>query len=182
LLFKNKNTAPTESDLKTPEAFEKIYRTHWKKMFGICYYQVKDEELAKEMVQDIFKSLWERRDQLNVTGPLENYLVRAAKLEAMAYYRTKAIHGQHQKCIMEDTCQSEYCTDNQVAFDELNNRVEVLVDRLPCQCREVFKLSREKGLKNKEIASALLISEKAVEYHMTKALKFLQKNLQEYTN
>ncbi|MEM0941318.1 MAG: sigma factor-like helix-turn-helix DNA-binding protein [Bacteroidota bacterium] len=51
------------------------------------------------------------------------------------------------------------------------------MDTLPCQCKKVFKLSREKGLWNKEIASTLLISEKTVEYHMKKALTFMKSHL-----
>jgi RNA polymerase sigma factor (sigma-70 family) len=52
-----------------------------------------------------------------------------------------------------------------------------LVETLPAKCKSVFKMSREQGLSNREIASVLLISERAVEHHITKALKTLKANL-----
>ena len=55
------------------------------------------------------------------------------------------------------------------------------MNELPRQCRRVFKMSREEGYSNKEIASQLLISERAVEFHITKALAFFRKNLTEDT-
>ena len=60
------------------------------------------------MVQDIFKSLWERRNRIGITGFLENYLIRTANLAVMAYYRIKASHDQRLKCIMEEICREEY--------------------------------------------------------------------------
>ena len=65
-------------------------------------------------------------------------------------------------------------------FNNLKEQVNVLVDTLPCQCKRVYKMSREQGLNNKEIASALLITERAVEYHIAKALQMLRANLTPY--
>jgi len=61
-------------------------------------------------------------------------------------------------------------------FEKINN----LVESLPHKCREVYKLSREKGLNNRQIASRMLISEKTVENQITKAMHFLQNGLKPY--
>lgn len=161
-------------------SFEMLYRKYWKKLFGICFNQTNDEQIAQEMVQDIYRSLWERRNTLEITTSIENYLVRAAKLEVMEYFRTKVNREQHLECLLSDYCESDYCTEHEVSTNDLKNHVDFLVDRLPCRCREVYKRSREQGMNNKEIASSLLISVKAVEYHLTKALSFLRQNLKEY--
>ncbi len=169
-----------EGFLINATTFERLYKSCWKKLFGICYHQIRNEDIAKEIVQDIFRSLWERRESLQIRGSAEQYLIRAAKLEIMDYFRTMASREVHLTCIFSDYCDSDTCTEQDIHARDLKKHVELLVDSLPCQCREVYRRSRELGMSNKEIASSLLISVKAVEYHMTKALSFLKRNLQEY--
>jgi len=131
------------------------------------------------MVQDIFKSLWERREKLELEN-VGNYLIRAAKFKTFEYIRNKVSQQKHL-CIKHQECSyASNCTEERVHYNNLREKVNVLVDTLPCQCRRVYKMSREEGLSNKEIASALLISERAVEYHITKALSVLRLNLSGY--
>ena len=132
-------------------------------------------------MQEIFCSLWERRENLHIEGPLENYLVRAAKFKLIDYYRKKAKAPVCVDTAAVSACLAfENCTENDVLYHALSEKVGDLVDKLPCQCRLVYKLSREKGLNAKEIAEALLISEKTVKNHLTKALGFLKAELKEY--
>jgi len=161
--------------------FKILYDQYWEKVFGTCYNHCKDVELSYEMVQEIFCSLWERRDVLTVEGSIENYLVKAAKYKVIDYFRKKAnqvVLVEEEE--LESVCNSECCTENDVLYHLLNERVGNLVDQLPCQCRQVYRLSREQGLDTKEIASALLISEKTVKNHLTKALTVLRLSLQDY--
>jgi len=72
-------------------------------------------------------------------------------------------------------------TENEVMVSSLSERITNLIENLPSQCRRVFKMSREQGLSNKEIASDLLISERAVEYHISKAVTSLKSHLTEYS-
>jgi DNA-directed RNA polymerase specialized sigma24 family protein len=58
------------------ETFETIYNKYWKDLYALCFYYIKDQEQSKEVVQDIFKSIWERRNELDLEGPVENYLFR----------------------------------------------------------------------------------------------------------
>lgn len=169
-----------EPVLSTSKGFEKVYRTHVAKLCRIAFNQVRDEDTAKSIVQNVFSTLWERRASLAIEGPLENYLVRAVKLSVMDHLRAQSIRRDRLEHFLADYCGSSHCTEDELNFNELNAKVNHLTDQLPCQCRRVYQLSREKGLNNKEIASALLISEKTVEAHLTKALKFLKANLPEY--
>ena len=174
LIFNKKNIG---YNFKTAKGFEKIYKSFFKKVYGICFHQTQNESISEEMVQDIFHSLWKRKETLVIKTSIEHYLLRAAKLEVMEYFRTKARREKHLKCIYNEYCSSSNCTEEDLVFTELVEKLDVLIDQLPCQCRNVFKLSREKGMNNKEIASTLLISEKAVEYHITKSLSFLKKHI-----
>ncbi|MDO5976332.1 sigma-70 family RNA polymerase sigma factor [Flavivirga jejuensis] len=164
------------TDFKTPKKFEKVYNTYWEKVYAVSYNNTKKVELAQGMTQEIFKSLWERRENLQIKN-IENYLVRATKLKVAEYYRNKVIRENNLNKACENYCDAANCTENDVSFSLLVEELGLLVDKLPCQCQNVFKMSREQGISNKQIASQLQITERAVEYHISKALKFLKTNL-----
>ena len=175
----NTDFRPTP-DIKTQKGFEKAYNLYAAKMYGICRSKINSSEIAEEIVHDIFRSLWERRNLVEINEHIEQYLIKAAKLKIIDHYRQKARDEKHLVCALEEYCETENCTEHDVEFEELQIRVDFLVDRLPCKCQEVYRLSREKGLSNKEIASTLLVSEKTVEYHLAKALSYLKERLKEY--
>lgn len=171
------NSIPFRIDEKS---FRQIYLLHWDKVFAVCYNNLGQTEIAKGMVQDIFKSLWERREELEITSSVERYLLRSAKLKVFEFLRNHKNRQEHTKQALENYCNHTHCTENEIMYNSLKSKLDNLVDTLPCQCKNVFKMSREQGLTNKEIASSLLISERAVEYHITRALTTLKANLTEY--
>ncbi len=155
------------------------YELYWEKVFAVCYNNIKEVEPAQGMVQEIFKSLWERRAELELEK-IEHYLIRSAKFKTFEYIRNKVNRQKHNEFQMMDCSVSSNCTEEQVLFNDLKEKVNVLVDTLPCQCKRVYKMSREQGMSNKEIASMLYISERAVEYHITKAMSRLKVGLASY--
>lgn len=175
--YQNKTVISQKIDKKF---FEETYRTYWRKIFGICFHHTHDEILSEEIVQEIFRSLWERRDVLEITGPIENYLVRAAKMEIMDYFRTTTRQQKISQTALSDFTECDYSTEHSIYANALEDRINNLVDQLPVQCRQVYTQSRIQGLNNKEIASVLSISVKTVEYHISRALTFLRSNLSGY--
>lgn len=159
--------------------FERLYRSYWKNIFGIIYHYTKDKEISSEIAQDLFTSIWERRQTLIIKSNIEHYLFKAAKLAAFDYLKTTVRQNELRECALRDYCGTLNCTEESIAYNELNGKVNLLIDQLPCRCREVYRLSQQLGQSNKNIASALLISEKTVEYHLYKATSFIRTNLQE---
>lgn len=147
--------------------FEVLFQTYWKRMYAFALKTTDDEHDAQEIVQEIFKSLWERRSTLNLTDA-ERYLLRSVKLKSLEYIRNKSTRCRHHNVILAQS--SESYEDTQVNFRELKTRINNIIESLPKQCKNVFKMSRERGLTNREIAQLLFISERAVEYHISKAL------------
>jgi len=161
------------------ETFETAYHLYWEKVYAVCYNQIREVEPARGMVQDIFRSLWERRDTLKL-DKIDHYLIRSAKFKAFEYLRNKVSRQKHMGLKMHEDCFSSNCTEERILYNSLQEKVSGLVETLPCQCKRVYKMSREDGLANREIASILLISERAVEYHITKATSMLKLKLSNY--
>lgn len=162
------------------QSFREIYLRHWEPVFAVCYNNLRDAEVAKGMVQDIFKSLWERREELEITVSIERYLLRSAKFKVFEYLRNTKIRQEYAQEAIGNHYTADNGTENDIFYNNLKEKVSGLVETLPGQCRNVFKMSREQGLSNKEIATSLFISERAVEYHITRALSTLRANLSEY--
>lgn len=159
--------------------FEEFFHLYWKRMYSFALKSVGDEDDAKEIVQDVFKSLWERRYDLQLYDA-ERYLLRSVKLKSLEFLRNKGNKLRHHELILNS--KTEFYEDNNLYYKELKNHLDDAVDSLPRQCKNVYKLSRDEGLTNKEIATNLLISERAVEYHISKALSVIKMRLKKYCN
>jgi len=179
-LFFSKNNCIPEPDISTAAGFESIYRACIGKLCRIAYNYSGDKAVAEGIVQEVFSSVWERRKTLQLTGPVENYLVRAVKLAVLDTLRRQASRRKHIERSLENRSESLPLTEQQVYANDLIHTIDKLVGKLSPQCKQVYELSRGKGLTNREIADGLQIAEKTVEAHLTKALKFLKINLIDY--
>lgn len=162
------------------ESFEIIYNSYWEKLYSICYSNIEDPDIAKDLVQDIFISLWERREKIIINDSLEKYLVRSAKFKVFEYIRNKVSQESKIQSLSYNQPDSIPSTDDLVEYKELSYKINESIASLPQHCQKVFYKSRIEGKKNKEIAQALHITERTVEYHITKALTYLRANLKEY--
>ncbi len=139
---------------------------------------MQDAELSKDLIQELFIQLWEKKDTLIIQTSLKRYLFRAMKLKVMEHYRKQVVRETYiaYKTHTEDDSR-HHLTAETVLSNDLQNAFRVIVSKLPERSRHVFELSRDKGLDNKSIAAALMITEKAVEGNMTRALAFIRKGL-----
>lgn len=165
------------------DRFETIYNLYWKKLYSICYKNLEDSDIAKDLVQDIFISLWERQEELIISDSLEKYLVRAAKFKVFEYIRNKVGHESKIEALSYyQTLEHTTSSLELVEYKELQEKISTAISLLPDHCKKVFLQSRIEGLKNKEIAQALQVTERTVEYHITKALAHLRIRLKEYAH
>lgn len=155
-------------------AFKQVYLRHWKQVYAVCYSHVKEVDTAEEMVQDIFLSLWERRQNLVITTSLEHYLVRAAKMKVFEHFRNQAVRRKYEPEVIVSTV----ATEQEIEYNSLHENLDRLLTHQPDQARAVFSL-RQQGMNNREIARVMGFSEKAVEYHVTRVLRFLREHLRQ---
>ncbi|WP_316803683.1 RNA polymerase sigma-70 factor [Pedobacter nototheniae] len=157
--------------------FECLYKSYWKKVFGIVYHYTEDKEISAELTQELFATLWEKRASLVFQKDIKAYLFRAAKLEAFDYIRTSVRRKQLLENFPPAYSQNQNSTEDALMYNELRNRLDTLIGRLPHRCQEVYSLSQNDGLNNSTIAGMLSISEKTVEYHLYKTMSFLRESL-----
>ena len=156
------------------DAFTEIYNRYWKLLFHTANNIIQDDEIAQDIVQDVFISLWQRRNEVEIHS-LRPYLQQSARFLVLKAIREQQKGACFYERLKEIT--SEIITDNPLLFKEQQQLLKELVGSLPENQRETFRLSREEGLAYKKIASQLNISEKTVEKRMSKSLKHIRSGL-----
>ena len=163
------------------EAFEMLYNRYWENLLTVAYHRTGSMETAKELVQDVFTNLWRRRNHLNIKTTFAAYIFSAMKYTILDHIRSQMVKEKYAEAIKKTELRTENTTLDFIAYRELNSILEKEINKLPEKCRMVFRLSRVEHYSTKEIAEKLQISPKTVENQLTKALKVLRANMQEFT-
>jgi RNA polymerase sigma-70 factor (family 1) len=152
-------------------AFTSIYNRYWEKLIATAYFFTRNTQTAEDIVHDVMLSLWHRRDGI-VIQSLQAYLATAVRF---AVFKSIARH-RHTSEITDETTVS-------VAQESVEEKLDAkfeeeflrgVVERLPEKARLVFQYRREQHLSVKEVANKMEVSEKSIEYHMTRALKMIK--------
>lgn len=156
------------------EAFTCIYDRYWEKLFAIAYHFCRQKEMAREIVQDIFMGLWDRRSSI-VIQSLPAYLATAAKFLVFRELRKESRRRNSRE--INVTVQAAISEEEAIDARFLHDYIRGQVEQLPDQCRIVYRYSREQHLSISQIATILGISPKTAENHLTRALKALRLSL-----
>lgn len=154
-----------------PVAFKFIYKLYWTKLYDIAFYYTHSGQDAEDIVQDVFISIWSRREKLELKGPIENYLVRCTKYTAFFYLKLKRKKAASSTWTAAPVATNN--TDDYIRYKDLHGRIISLFESVSQKTRDIFYLSRFDGLSYAEISQTLDISVKTVEYHISQALKKL---------
>jgi RNA polymerase sigma-70 factor (ECF subfamily) len=159
-------------------AIDAIYLSYNKKLYSFTFSLLKDHNESEDLIQDVFVTLWEKRDQINPDLKFENYLFTICYNSARKFFRRKNIEYKVKDYLLKNSPESIPETENTVIYNELMDMVERAVEKLPPRRKLVFKLSRQEYMQIKEIAESLSISSRTAESHLTKALSFIKKELE----
>ena len=157
-------------------AFDAVFRSHYPHLVRMAESVVRERALAEEIAQDVMLVLWRRRESLVVEQTFRAYLIRSTRNRALNHIRHQRIVAREAAFAALDPLSSP-SAEEEVLGVELERAVRDAIDGLSENCREVFHLSRESGLKYAEIATALEISIKTVEKRMGQALSELRERL-----
>ena len=155
-------------------AFKEVYQTYWDKLLAVAGKRLGDVNEAEEAVQDIFLNLWKRREKFELKVNFEHYFAVAVKFEVINRLAKRSREQERNQAFAKETPIHQLPVDIRFDLETLQKQLATTINSLPPKCQLVFRMSREKKLTNKKIAENLNISEKAVEKHITHALRVLR--------
>ena len=167
-------------------AFEKIYNNTYPVLYPYVLNLLENRLFAEDVLEEIFLSLWEKRETLQIDISLKSYLFKSAKNACLDFVRKKNVRDSYRARIekkynIEKPFELFNPNDTHILENsELKDALQRAINNLPKKCRKVFKLSRHFKYKNKEIARLLGISETTVEMHMRTAIIKLKEALREF--
>ncbi len=159
-------------------ALNLMYDHYYYSVIKIAFKITHDQDVAKDIAQDLFLNIWVKRHQLSIQKPIKFYLVRSVINRCMNYLRDG--YKPNRSSINITTRVNDNLGEESLRYEDLKRLVEASLDMLPPKCKLIFGLSRWQGMSNAEISSHLGISIKAVEKQITKALKHLRNNIKPY--
>ncbi|RMG66948.1 MAG: RNA polymerase sigma-70 factor [Bacteroidetes bacterium] len=161
------------------QAFEVLFHRYQPSLRLYALKLSSSEILAEEIVSDVFIKIWKSRQQLELRGSLRSYLFTAIRNQSLDYLRRRQRDRMVQPtCSFPDNACEDASPEDMIIYHETLEKVEAAISALPPQGQYIFRLSRDEGLKYREIAERLNLSIKTVETHMRRSLIFLRRELQ----
>lgn len=168
------------------DAFQFLFDKHYKAMVVYGMRMLKDMETSRDIVQDVFSYIWDKKDTLMITRSLDSYLFRSVHNACINHLKREETRNNYIKEFLIKVHEGADPGDDRhgglayLSEKNLSSDIDEIVGGLPEQCRNIFKLSRYKGLRNKEIAEIYAISSRTVETQIYRALKVLRKKLRHH--
>ena len=166
--------------------FKDLFKEYYVSLLGYCNSYIKDEFVAKDLVQDSFKALWEKRAIWCCNSKVKYILFTIVRNKSINYLKHKKVEFKYASDYRNDYMHAElslraieYDGSDYLIAKEVGACIESAIEELPVRCKQILELSKKKEMKNKEIAEKLSISIKTVETQMTKALKHLRSRLKD---
>jgi len=158
-------------------AFEEVFNRYYEALCRYALNFVGDPDESEEIVQNTFVKFWEKKELITIFHSLKSYLYQAVKNESLNHIKhlrvVKAYEGSQGK-------KDQGNGSNALVAQELQNKIDISLAKLPAERKKIFLMSRNEGLKYREIAEKLGISIKTVENQIGKALKYFRTELIDY--
>lgn len=145
----------------------------------MTYSRVRSKEVTQEIVQDLFIALWKRRETLDIKD-VRSYLFISIKNRILNYIESQLAKDVRRREYLYQRADSEETTERAIVFNDLMDIIDRAVNLLPEKSSKVFKLSFFEGRSVPEIAETLNVSEKTIEYHLTRSFRKLRVYLKNY--
>ncbi|BBD44020.1 RNA polymerase sigma-70 factor, expansion family 1 [Petrimonas sp. IBARAKI] len=165
------------------KAFEELYIRYKNKIYSFCNFLLKTPELSRDITQDIFAMIWENRKTINSHQSFSSFLYTTARNRALNELRSASFR---EKIDLETADQQELLVEENMETSRISQELHILLDKaidsLSEQRRQIFLMSRKKGLTYKEIGKCMGISPHTVQAHITISMNSIRNFVLEKAN
>lgn len=163
------------------KSFEEIFKLYYKRLLNLCIHYIRDREAAEEIISDVLFRLWAKRKELSHVQDIENYLFIMVKNQSLNYIKQ---FSNFRVAYFKETGDLQLLNtddpEKELERRELIFKMNQAIETLPQQCKIIFTLVKEEGLKYKDVAQILSISPRTVETQLVRAMQKLEKILSLY--
>lgn len=165
-----------KQSIPTDHAFNELFNSHWNGVYQLCLRYCTNEFVAKDLTQNIFLSVWERKIRFKDKKSAAQYLSKSAKYQVLNYLRNKkdAVEIDESTGNKNAAETYRYNPDAIYTCNELSRNITIQIDTLPEPSKTIFQLSRYEAMNYLQIATQMGISVKTVEKHISRALRSLK--------
>lgn len=161
-------------------AFELLFRFYYPGLVVFVTQIIGNRDEAEEIVQDFFVTVWTARKSIRQSNSIKSYFFISVKNRAFNYLKKKQIKEKTLSHLKELVENDFLFQPDLFVESELQQQITLAMEKLPARTREIFLMSRFKGISNDEIATQLELSKRTVETQISNALKILRDELKEY--
>lgn len=171
----------------TDQLFSRLYVSYFARLVRFASLYVGSAGDAENIVQDFFVRLWEQKGVLAELQRPDAFLFSSVKHRCLNFIRSQLSVMDGRRALSEVAEQEfrfklyslQMLDESEMSIDEIEQMLQKAIDTLPERCREIFVMSKLKGMKYREIAETLQLSVNTVENQMAIALKKLRQELRD---
>ena len=156
------------------KAFDLLYEKYSERLYGFAFMLLKNKEDARDIVQETFLRVWQKRQELTENKSFKSFLFTISYNIMIDQLRKKLTDKKYLESLEKNFRFEQNSIGNMADFNMLDKQIQRLIEELPTRRKEIFRLSRDKGYSHKKIAENLNISVKTVETQLSLAMKFLK--------
>lgn len=162
------------------EAFSRVFTAWYKDLVLFGGNFLPDREMCEDIVQSVFLRLWNDRTSLVIETSLKSYLLKSVRNSCLDEIRHQDIKRQHESYTLSNSVLEDVDTDHYILYSDLRKHLQEALCKLPEVYKVAFEMNRFDGMKYKEIAAQLHVSERTVEVRIGKALELLRQYLKDF--
>ncbi len=162
------------------QALEELFNYYYPRLYNFSKAFLKLEDGIDDILQEVFIKIWDNRANIKSGYTFNSYIFTITRNLLLNELRRRLTSEKIRDQILKASVADEYFFFEKIEYDELKEKIDGLIEKLPGRQREIFKLSRIDGLSHKEISEKLNISTKTVEYHINLSIKYLQDHLKSF--
>lgn len=175
--------SPLYNEKNNIEVLESLFTTFYPTLSAFCSKYIKDKDAARDIIQDIFLTVWENRSKIDFSTPLHSYLLKLAHNHCVNYMEHQKVKNKYLQSTSLKLLEMEMGYDDlfdKLAAEAIREQIEKIVEQLPDQCSDIFRKSRYEGMTHQEIANEMNISIRTVETQIYRALKILKNAMRHF--